>query len=189
MFRIRGRRENSVILDVKSTKEVVIESAKIYTKEEIIKRDRLEALTEMKVLPFPLDVCADLWAANFVWWTDTSFVAKFTFAASVKTGGIVCHPVYNHGRHNVIYTGDIPTTALRRLDAIEQIGFKWITVHSNEPLPVKVVAIRELTKLDPVIVAWKSNPQIYSDRGESEAQQNTWGVIVAIWDADREIVF
>jgi hypothetical protein len=139
------------------------------------------------------------------WIIDTEFIKKFKYHATVipmKIEGYAFtqtsirvgeqaqrqkviqsqDTISNKGSY-VRYVGDIPEFALDRIEQIlakdNKIGF---TIHSNQPLPVKLV------KIDPVLIAWTNCPGIYTDLNDKTSIGVGIGIVVAIWDMDKEIL-
>ena len=143
------------------------------------------------------DEMVDSWAVQMA---DAGFplvvsleqlVSQFKYTASV-TGTYCLH------RNSVIrYAGDIPDFALDRLEQARAVDVAVSrgpsTIHSNMPLPVRA---ERLIQIDPVLVLWHwhagsngnwldvTKEAVYKKGGWS----NTLGVVVAMWDMDKELV-
>lgn len=117
---------------------------------------------------------------GYTWFVGQQFVSRFKYTASMRNQSIV-----RVGNSYVLYRGDVPDFALNRIVEAQQDDFHFLTVHSNRPLPVKKI---QMIRLDPVVVAWKRNPDIryHTFRGW-KMHGDTWGVVIAVWDMDTEI--
>ena len=143
------------------------------------------------------DERVDSWAAQM---TDAGFplivslgqlVSQFKYAASV-TGNYCSH------KNSIIrYAGDIPDFALDRFEKARAVDIAVrhgpSTIHSNMPLPVRA---ERLIQIDPVLVLWHwhagSNGNWLDVTGEAVYKKGGWsntlGVVVAMWDMDKELV-
>ena len=121
--------------------------------------------------------------AGFCWMVVENFASRFQYCAEVKNPSTFGDPMVVEDGKSVVYVGDIPDFALDRIMAAEQVGLKYFTIHSNSPLPV-----RYMTICDPVLVGWTSRPYFGRSRVGWESQ-HAWagGVVIAVWDNDREL--
>lgn len=86
-----------------------------------------------------------------------------------------------------VYAGDIPDFAL---DKIKVVGDKvdFITIHSMSPLPIRMAKESiSLERVDPILVGWKYNPNLHCINGVWDSKSNALGVVLAIWDNDKEL--
>jgi hypothetical protein len=99
--------------------------------------------------------------------------------------------VYSHSNSSLldtVYVGDIPEFVLDKALIAKECGLKFITIHSNYPLPT------EFIHCDPVLIGWNNyiktrdgfirtnkHGQLYTP-----AISNIEGVILAVWDYDKE---
>jgi hypothetical protein len=108
---------------------------------------------------------------GFVWFISIQNVLKFKYHAVVRTP----HPVHFNYQNLPLYTGDIPDFAINRAALALKCGLELITIHSMRPMPI------ERVKTDPVLIGWESDPNFeYPKRGAE-------GVVIAIWDNDKEL--
>jgi len=128
---------------------------------------------------------AKLAEAGFVWRVPGSFVGKFRYAADLRSPSIVTRS-RSWDSDQVVFAGDLPDwVADRGLKAVE-LGAKHLTIHSNEPLPVKFVKM-----VDPVLLAWFTTVRINHSGGGNSRWISTDGptaLVVAAWDVDKELV-
>ena len=112
----------------------------------------------------------DLIDAGFLWYVEARDLNKFNFLAVVRAT-----------QARADYIGDIPDFALERAEAAISLGIREITIHSNEELPI------DRTHTDPVMVGWKVCPAISQSRRFVDANLDSWeGVVIAVWDNDKE---
>ena len=133
-------------------------------------------------------VAKKLAEADLVWKVDRSFVMGIKYAAAIK--GLELVRYVKSGRWHgqaFKYVGDIPEFALDNMDAAVKAGVRHFTVHSSQPLPVKKTSI-SLPRTDPVLIGWTENPDIRvaKDGTIRRMSRNVEGVVVAVWDGDRE---
>lgn len=113
----------------------------------------------------------------------------------------------------VVYKGDIPDQALDNIQKVRSFRTKdhyirnlvHFTVHSHEPLPVKIVApglvgrldqVRNgietfLEEVDPILVAWPVSPVIRTGSIGSNNQLKTiWseypGIVISTWGLEQD---
>ena len=122
---------------------------------------------------------------------NARFARKFKYHAILRGGPIVgklknaavrgddCTEAY-------YYVGDVPETAL---DRIEQFKYGPITVHSMSPLPLKITKF--LPRVDPVAIGWIEYPEFiktaFGWKTRSPGGKGGCGVVLAIWDGEKEI--
>lgn len=146
----------------------------------------------------------ELQGAGFEWFVLRDFIKKFEYHASLRTWYGCGSPVNSHsqGGSRVYYNGDIPSFALDRIEASQKVklslfrniydqtrweGINYLTIHSNQPLPVKLVIS------DPVVIGWSFDPDIWlrderlSDDGLGGSWSDIMGVVVAAWDLEGEL--
>ena len=132
---------------------------------------------------------AELEANGFIWIVKAEFVRKFKYAAllSWHLGADFekeRFPVRNWSHQFLYYAGDIPESILPRISLAREVGLKFLTIHSNMPLPLA----EPLRKVDPVVLGWYGNPGIEEkERGQFAVGTLMWAVVVAAWDFDKEI--
>jgi hypothetical protein len=135
------------------------------------------------------DVEIKLRKAGLVWFVPATFAEKFRYAAivrdrpnaeTVRTSG----DRYGN-RSKILYDGDLPDSVLDKAAIALECGINHLTVHSNQPFPVKLEAVRH----DPVLIGWQQPPIIeVNTRGcVCTSGKNYHGVVIAIWDAEKEI--
>ena len=112
----------------------------------------------------------DLLDADFRWYVTARNLNLFKYFAVVRTV---------QGERN--YIGDIPNFAIERAELAISLGIKEITIHSMQPLPVSRV------DTDPVMVGWLYIPQKAADNFTYGHYGNWEGVVLAVWDNEREL--
>lgn len=169
----------------------IVKQSAVVVPSDFEHRQRISELTgnhsyvQSVVDPELIRVCKEL---GLVWWVGDRFVSSFLYAATVCRFGVEW-PVENRYGGLVTYIGDIPEFALDRIETVKQLGFKYVTIHSNQPLPVTVMHV-----CDPVLVAWKSNPGIQLPSGLGRkllkdrplCRHNGYGLVIAAWGEDLE---
>ena len=110
-------------------------------------------------------------------------VGKFT--ADWGNYGGSCHISYR-------YCGDIPDKVLDNIEVLKyptycgDLIYPHITVHSMEVLPIRVERIPR--QIEPVAIWWGDNPKFdYTWLGWRCWKPGTIGVVIGIWDMDKEI--
>ena len=148
---------------------------------------------------------------GFRYFVKASIIELFPYAASF---GETCQYTISlksdkyvrttcvHGEkyEKIIYTGDIPDFALDRWEYISKIRYETqerpcdVTIHSVNPLPIRTenVKIFSLAKVDPVLIAWLSPIRlIFNGHNtrlwDKEANEDTIGIVLAVWDNDKEL--
>ncbi len=118
--------------------------------------------------------------------------------------------VHGEKYEKILYAGDIPEFALDRLELFNKV---WdsiyniplvnsnivhytrspaITIHSMSPLPIitERVKIRDIPKVDPVLVGWLKDPRLVFDKGKTQLwgeDSQSLGIVLAVWDNDKEL--
>lgn len=100
--------------------------------------------------------------------TDNLWFLLLAFASILATI-LTLIPLSSSLTKTIDYIGDIPDFVLANLDKAKECGLKDFKIYSCEPLPVKQ---QLLLKVDPVMIGW-INDDI--------------GVVVGIWDRDKEV--
>ena len=131
----------------------------------------------------------ELIEAGFLWYVTKEFVSKFKYAAGVGTDMFLVGIGQASGLISsyVGYTGDIPEAILDKVDKARQAGIREMTVHSTQPLPISVTKV--LPRIDPVIIGWQRKPDIRLNGSFKFSQmlRDYEGVVIGIWDHDKEI--
>ncbi len=92
------------------------------------------------------------------------------------------------------YSGDVPDFALDNIQKVKEcransLGHLNMTVHSMEYLPVEIKRIPVM--VDPVVIWWENSQvcfyKCFRTWKISDLFKNSLGVIVAIWDKDKEL--
>lgn len=125
-------------------------------------------------LGLPMEVLTKLQEAGFTWLVKPDFIQKFKYAASI-----------NKALPSVkafLYVGDFPDHALNNIEKAKDAGIQHFSIHSTQPFPSTFI------KTDPVIIGWFKNPEIWQRSEIFTTNCRYLGVVVAIWDADKEIV-
>jgi len=97
----------------------------------------------------------------------------------------------------VVYTGDIPDFAIERIGKAIASGLPYITIHSNQRLPVKLNSPSISTSfrvflsslLDPVVMGWLKSPQIVLGAFSGKIKglnAADIGVVIAMWADDGQ---
>jgi len=149
--------------------------------------EHLNKLAEFTgITPAILLMRAKLLGLNLI--VDCEFVEKFKYGAQIgeriKSVFFVSDFFVKllPRERTVVYSGDIPDFALSKMSQLKECGFSMFTIHSNQPLPVSLV------QLDPVIIAWTQPVGIYLEEDAfCSCQSGVKGVIVAMWDMDKEV--
>ena len=138
-----------------------------------------------------VEVIQKLYDHSYIWIIDRIFIERFKYAATVRSLPGEISPVVWSDRlpDPIIYVGDIPDNVLNRIEEGISLGLKYFTVHSSQPLPVKQIYT------DPILIGWVTNPHItmqFASRGlinweAAKCRTICWGVVIGIWDADKEI--
>lgn len=122
--------------------------------------------------------------AGFTLTVDTNIIRRFKYAASIHG-----RPCVIQGGDAILYRGDIPDFAIDRIAQIIDIHHSdvKVSIHSNLPLPIRLESA--YVKIDPVVIAWIDHSITIHRRvfGGFKADRETLGVIVAMWDMDKEI--
>ncbi len=154
---------------------------------EIPSEDRAELLSRVTgvnrtINGFQSKVTSLLKEKGFRYFVPRKFITKFKYAAKV----------YDPTRidpYGPLYIGDIPDFAIRNLESAKECGIQLVTIHSNEPLPSI-----PMVQIDPVMVGWRvvhlhtkqdGSLRIYS----AEEWESPYGVVLAVWNMDKEIVW
>lgn len=116
---------------------------------------------------------------GYVWFVGQAFVSRFKYAASVMRDHVV-----GSDESWLVYAGDVPDFALRNIAKAKSDGFSHFTIHSNKPLPIERI---RMAPIDPVVVAWKKDPDIHKYRHGWIVKLHPWGVVIAAWDMDSEV--
>ena len=135
--------------------------------------------------------------SNLIWVVGEEFVRKFKYAAGID-GGVYLEPD-DHREYpssnpirEIHYIGDIPEFALDSKVIASKCGLKFFTIHSVYPLPTRQIQ----KQVDPVMVGWFGDPRItfmdidclfFKRRGFHHMALTVSGIVVAIWDRDKEI--
>ncbi len=86
----------------------------------------------------------------------------------------------------ILFTGFIPTFAVRKIIQAQEAGLHKFTIHSSQPLPTEEV----MAKRDPVVIGWEDYPFI--ELGENEVLKtempNLRGFFVTGWDLENEFL-
>lgn len=146
---------------------------------------KLERITQRGVLGGLANInIKNLELAGFHWIVPIATIEKFQYHASVLApqDNLRC-PVWL-GATSIVYAGDIPDFALDRIKVAKCLDFKYFTIHSNEVLPVEEI---QLTPIDPVIIAWATNPKIRLFPTGITHTPNLFGTVVAVWNANNEL--
>lgn len=141
----------------------------------------------------PIQMRQKLYDKNMVWAIDERFVKKFKYVAGISSE-VYYEPFehkdypFTHPMSVIKYVGDIPNFAIDRIRIAKDCGLKYFTIHSCKPLPIEEI----FQQVDPVLVGWWSNPKIiledtFLGKRFSEMDKVATGVIVAIWDMEKEI--
>jgi len=158
----------------------LVKQCKVKINRTVLRKARLNAIRTNSY--DGVDYCLSKLVSLSPWVVDIKFVRQFEYHANIgKYAG-----VENTGGAKVQYAGDIPEFAMDNLEKALGIT-NYVTIHSNYPFPVEY----QLPKTDPVLVAWEGNPGItmYSKKGSRgmKKMNKTRGVVIAIWDYDKEI--
>jgi hypothetical protein len=127
------------------------------------------------------DTIAQLRNRGFTLFVDDSIVKRFAYCASILGGSVIGYHLDDP--YGIRYAGDIPDFALDRISSARTVLI-YMTIHSTQPLPVKIV------HCDPVVIGWLDRPTITRVgviRKHWQAKSPLLGVIVAMWDMDKEI--
>ena len=139
----------------------------------------------------PPSMLQELNNAGFTWLVDTAFIRKFCYHAAVGQD----YQWHDHRvfvkqgriRQAIVYVGDIPDFALDRVEIARETGINNFTIHSMLPLPVSFLIT------DPVLVGWPALPsiEIHNDGKHKQelsfAVEEVKGIVIAVWDASREL--
>lgn len=136
-------------------------------------------------MPMPKYMRQSLALKGFYVYVNSSWINNFKYHASV-------YSECSSHLLNTVYMGDIPESVLNKALMIREMGMTYITIHSNNPLPVRFV------NCDPVLIGWGNAILSVSGEGSSyihtdkegkllrPASESTEGIIIAIWDMDKE---
>jgi len=129
---------------------------------------------------------------------DTDWALRFKYHGDIL--GTCVYEKLGSRRTCLQYNGDIPEFALDNLEkylknndrgwhrvtphSSQILGF--ISVHSMQPLPVKLVRI--LPIVDPVMIGWAEEPPFVLRRSGWEVLKYSLGVVIAVWDEYKEVV-
>jgi hypothetical protein len=149
--------------------------------------------------PYEKKVLADLGFSVLI---KADWIKRFTYHSMVwnnknKMNTVCVPPTYSidgqwmdsdyYSSQCMQYVGDIPDSVIEKATKIRETKLiMGMTLHSMYPLP------SEFVKCDPILIGWRYCPCIYTDKQgkfhklfEPEAQ----GVIIAVWDYDKEFLF
>jgi hypothetical protein len=152
---------------------------------------RVRKFTGLPDYEFPQTMLEELRMAGFRWIVGTDFIRRFSYHAAL--GQDIQwhdHRVYEKQgrvRQALVYYGDIPDFALDRVEKAQTIGISNFTIHSILPMPIKFLQI------DPVLVGWPAMPSIeVLKKGKRNSKlrftiEDITGVVIAVWDANREL--
>ena len=116
---------------------------------------------------------------------DIDWALKFKHHASID-GDCVFE---SRGSRRTIYQycGDIPEFALDKLEIFlgGPLNIGVVSIHSMQPLPVKL--LRSLPVVDPVMIGWAESPRFSYKQSGWVARNDPLGVVIAVWDGDKEI--
>ena len=114
----------------------------------------------------------DLLDAGFYWYITGERLNSFEYFAIVR------------GRpyRETNYIGDIPDFAIGRAELAMSLGVEGITLHSMHQLPITRV------NTDPVMVGWLwiPNGDHFGKFTDSQGEKRE-GVVISVWDMDKEI--
>jgi hypothetical protein len=127
------------------------------------------------------------------------WVKRFSYHATVWVGDKYTNPIAIPPKHSnnsyydgeywsricAQYVGDIPDSVIEKAEKIKE-HVMAITVHSMYPLPT------EFVKCDPILIGWHYCPCInVHDNGKifNIYEPDAEGVIIAVWDYDKEFNF
>ena len=121
----------------------------------------------------------ELMENNLIWYVTAGSILKFKYHVNIRGCGIA----YYSDEQVERYIGDIPDFAISRAELALRLGIRYITLHSMNPLPVERVHI------DPIMVGWIQAPEIHTDISGRffSYQEKNQGVILAIWDNEKEL--
>jgi hypothetical protein len=119
-------------------------------------------------------------AKGFIWFVRRDFIRCFKYHAAIRGVRGELPPVRLDSSTEVLYAGDIPEKALDRIGEAINSGLRYLTIHSQEPMPVY------LERVDPVVVGWVRNPRILTGNLESLPSASI-GVVVTIWNNAGEL--
>lgn len=128
---------------------------------------------------------------GFYWFVRPNFALKFHYHAAIFCP---CVGYFDFDKANVRtfwYCGDLPDSVLAKLEVIKDVKhFDYrrpnVTVHSLLPLPIEIE--RRPPLLEPVAIAWNVNPMFDKTWwGWRSWNPNAIGVVIAVWDADKEL--
>lgn len=176
---------------VLATTEIVrgnIETMVAETGQRLEHLNKLSLVTEGR-LGVDHEKVALLKDRGFRWFVKPQFIAKFKYHACLlgdNAGGFPtigwsgAAPYTDH-----LYIGDIPDTVLDKILCVKDIGIRYVTIHSMQPLPVAY------HHTDPVAVGWFANPHIsLYEFTHGDPANAVWNpclaFVIAVWDGDKE---
>ena len=121
---------------------------------------------------------------------NDKFALRFNYHAILRGGPIVgefeYHPYVWDCKTAYYYAGDVPDSVL---DKIELFQGGPVTVHSMEELPLRKTHF--LLRSDPVAIGWIDYPEFIRTwtgwKTVSPGGRGGCGIVLAIWDGEKEI--
>jgi len=124
---------------------------------------------------------------GFSWFVDTYFIRKLPYVAGIGDNVVVDYSraFLKTGRSSLKYVGDVPDSIMDKASlASATISVGAFTVHSMKPMVIEMGAI----PLDPIMIGWCYSPGILThDKKFFSVERETEGVVIGIWDHDKEI--
>lgn len=155
--------------------------------EEIKKRVAISSVTSHSYSGgMTSEIAENLQKCGFRVFVKSEFASdeNFPYYALVKGKEKCCYNIYN-GRE-YIYIGDIPISVVEKAQIAIKQGINYLTIHSKQPLPIV-----PLHATDPVLIGWVDNPRMFGrwddDGGNMYRNILSIGVIIAVWDNDKEM--
>jgi len=185
------------LVPIKTTVQVLTEIREEQKVTDLSHLDKLEALKSRQPRGFSDEEKNALGAMGFHIFIRSQWVGKFLYHANIYNGFeargvLVADPgvmVQAEGwgiwvlGTRVDYKGDIPNSVIEKAMSIKSM-VRQITIHSMQPLPV------EFVKCDPILIGWACCPQIQVDgsgKFDKVWYSNAEGVVISIWDYDKEV--
>lgn len=113
---------------------------------------------------------------------DTDWALRFKYHGEIL--GQCVYEQRGSRRVEFQYNGDIPEFALDNLEKFTHGNLAVVSIHSMEPLPVKLV--RVLPIVDPVMIGWAESPRFVQRQSGWEALKYSLGIVIATWDEYKE---
>ena len=130
------------------------------------------------------DIVARMAQSGFTRIVDGKIVGEFKYHASLR--GEHFQNVRTQDGKGIAYQGDVPDAILNNIQKAIDCGVKYVTIHSNQPLPVSY------TMTDPVALGWTQPPKVNSNfplkNIDSEGNHRRhFAFVLGVWD-EYEII-